>query len=63
MDYFLFNFSGVQFHYTMSPKNPFQFFNQNGNRKVADLCFLSKNQPLISHSSNFTIELVMIIPT
>lgn len=21
MDYFLFNFSGVQFHYTMSPKN------------------------------------------
>lgn len=31
-------------------KNPFQFFNQNGNRKVADLYFLSKNQPLISHS-------------
>ena len=23
MDYFLFNFSGVQFHYTMSPKNNF----------------------------------------
>lgn len=42
-------------HCIMSPKNPFQFFNQNGNRKVADLCFLSKNQPLVSHSRYYCI--------